>query len=75
MLQLQKQWKTAGTCPPGEEHKLWRRFSKAQDVFFKAKKAQFADRNKEEKEKTLLRRESFLRRWKRSRLARIELLT
>lgn len=50
MLQLQKQWKTAGSCPPGEEHKLWRRFHKAQDVFFNAKKAQFADRNKEEKE-------------------------
>ena len=49
MLQLQKDWKTAGSCPPGEEHKLWRRFHKAQDVFFKAKKAQFADRNKDEK--------------------------
>jgi hypothetical protein len=49
MLQLQKDWKTAGSCPPGEEHKLWRRFHKAQDVFFKLKKAQFADRNKEEK--------------------------
>ena len=49
MLQLQKDWKTAGSCPPGEEHKLWRRFHKAQDIFFKAKKAQFADRNKEEK--------------------------
>jgi hypothetical protein len=49
MLQLQKDWKTAGSCPPGDEHKLWRRFHKAQDVFFKAKKAQFADRNKEEK--------------------------
>ena len=49
MIQLQNDWKTAGSCPPGEEHKLWRRFHKAQDVFFKAKKAQFADRNKEEK--------------------------
>ncbi|MBT5147075.1 MAG: DUF349 domain-containing protein [Flavobacteriales bacterium] len=49
MIQLQKDWKIAGSCPPGEEHKLWRRFHKAQDFFFKAKKAQFADRNKEEK--------------------------
>ena len=49
MIQLQKDWKTAGSCPPGDEHKLWRRFHKAQDIFFKAKKAQFADRNKEEK--------------------------
>lgn len=50
MLQLQKDWKTAGSCPPSDEHKLWRKFHKAQDVFFKAKKAQFADRNKEEKD-------------------------
>ncbi|PCJ80386.1 MAG: hypothetical protein COA49_09125 [Bacteroidetes bacterium] len=49
MLQLQKDWKTAGSCPPGDEHRLWKRFHKAQDVFFKAKKAQFADRNAEEK--------------------------
>lgn len=57
MLQLQKQWKTAGSCPPGEEHKLWRRFHKAQDVFFNAKKAQFANRNKEEKENLGKKRE------------------
>jgi|TARA_B110000459_G_scaffold26365_1_gene25760 hypothetical protein len=49
MLMLQENWKTAGSCPPGDEHKLWRRFHKAQDEFFKAKKAQFANRNKEEK--------------------------
>jgi len=49
MLQLQQTWKTAGSCPPGDEHRLWKRFHKAQDVFFKAKKAQFADRNAEEK--------------------------
>ncbi|HIB78463.1 MAG TPA: DUF349 domain-containing protein [Flavobacteriales bacterium] len=49
MLELQKNWKSAGTCPPGDEHRLWKRFHKAQDVFFKAKKAQFADRNAEEK--------------------------
>ena len=57
MLQLQKQWKTAGSCPPGEEHKLWRRFHKAQDVFFNAKKTQFANRNKEEKENLGKKRE------------------
>jgi len=57
MIQLQKDWKTAGSCPPGEEHKLWRRFHKAQDVFFKAKKAQFADRNKEEKVNLGLKKE------------------
>lgn len=57
MIQLQNDWKTAGSCAPGEEHKLWRRFHKAQDVFFKAKKAQFADRNKEEKVNLGLKKE------------------
>ena len=56
MLQLQKTWKEAGSCSPGDEHRLWRRFHKAQDVFFKAKKAQFADRNKEEKENLVLKK-------------------
>ena len=49
MIQLQKDWKAAGPCAPGDEHRLWKKFRDAQDVFFKAKKAQFADRNKEEK--------------------------
>lgn len=49
MIQLQKDWKSAGPCAPGDEHRLWKKFRDAQDVFFKAKKAQFADRNKEEK--------------------------
>ena len=49
MIRLQKEWKAAGPCAPGDEHRLWKKFREAQDVFFKAKKAQFADRNKEEK--------------------------
>ena len=49
MIQLQKEWKAAGPCAPGDEHRLWKKFRTAQDVFFKAKKAQFADRGKEEK--------------------------
>jgi hypothetical protein len=56
MLQLQKDWKTAGTCPPSDEHRLWRKFHKAQDFFFNAKKSQFADRNKEEKANLALKR-------------------
>ena len=48
MIRLQKAWKEAGPCAPGDEHKLWKSFRSAQDVFFKAKKAQFADRHKEE---------------------------
>jgi hypothetical protein len=49
MIRLQKEWKAAGPCAPGDEHRLWKKFRTAQDVFFKAKKAQFADRGKEEK--------------------------
>jgi hypothetical protein len=49
MIALQKEWKAAGACAPGDEQKLWRRFRKAQDTFFKAKKAQFADKEAAEK--------------------------
>ena len=49
LIRLQKDWKAAGPCAPGDEHKLWKKFRTAQDVFFNAKKAQFADRGKEEK--------------------------
>lgn len=49
MVRLQEAWKAAGACAPGDEHRLWRKFRAAQDTFFKAKKAQFADRDKEEK--------------------------
>ena len=49
LIRLQKEWKAAGPCAPGDEHKLWKKFRTAQDVFFTAKKAQFADRGKEEK--------------------------
>lgn len=48
LIQMQKQWKEIGPCSAGEEQRLWRKFRKAQDVFFKAKKAQFADRNETE---------------------------
>ena len=49
MISLQNEWKAVGPCAPGDEQKLWRRFRKAQDAFFKAKKAQFADREASEK--------------------------
>lgn len=57
MLQLQKDWKTAGSCPPSDEHRLWKKFHKAQDHFFNAKKSQFAERNKDEKKNLELKRE------------------
>jgi hypothetical protein len=49
MIALQNEWKATGACAPGDEQKLWRRFRKAQDAFFKAKKAQFADKEAAEK--------------------------
>lgn len=49
MMELQKQWKAAGACAPREEQKLWRRFRKAQDKFFNARKSQMAGKLEEEK--------------------------
>jgi hypothetical protein len=45
MIALQKEWKDVGPANPADEQRLWRQFRKAQDTFFKAKKAQFADRD------------------------------
>ncbi len=59
MIRLQGAWKAAGACAPGDEHRLWRKFRAAQDAFFKAKKAQFADRDKEEKD-NLAKKEALL---------------
>ena len=36
LIRLQKEWKAAGPCAPGDEHKLWKKFRAAQDVFFNA---------------------------------------
>lgn len=49
MMALQKAWKEVGSCPPSEEQRLFRRFRKVQDQFFTARKAEFADRDAEEK--------------------------
>jgi len=50
MMDLQKEWKTVGACAPRDEQKLWRRFRKAQDSFFKARKAEMTGKIEEEKE-------------------------
>ena len=50
MMDLQKEWKAVGACPPREEQKLWRRFRKAQDQFFNARKTEMAGKIEEEKE-------------------------
>ncbi len=50
MMELQKEWKTVGACAPRDEQKLWRRFRKAQDTFFNARKAEMAGKLEGEKE-------------------------
>ena len=49
MMDLQKAWKQVGACSPREEQKLWSKFRKTQDLFFKARKAEMAGRLEEEK--------------------------
>ena len=49
MMDLQKAWKQVGACSPREEQKLWSRFRKTQDLFFKARKAEMSGRLEEEK--------------------------
>ena len=49
MMDLQKEWKAIGACAPREEQKLWRRFRKAQDHFFNARKTEMAGKIEEEK--------------------------
>ena len=41
------QWKAAGRAPRNVDDQLWERFRKAQDVFFAARKANNAEKDKE----------------------------
>jgi hypothetical protein len=45
--QLMTEWKTAGRAPREVEDELWSRFKGAQDVFFQARSAQFAEQDEE----------------------------
>ncbi len=45
--QLMSDWKTAGRAPRELEDSLWARFKGAQDVFFQARSAQFAEQDVE----------------------------
>lgn len=45
--ELMSQWKAAGRAPRDVDDQLWERFRKAQDVFFAARKADSAERDKE----------------------------
>ncbi|MGB0171130.1 MAG: DUF349 domain-containing protein [Flavobacteriales bacterium] len=49
-IALQKEWKELGSAGPRDENRLWRKFRGACDVFFTARKAVYADRDKEHKE-------------------------
>lgn len=49
LMALQKEWKDLGSAGPRDENRLWRKFRGACDQFFTARKAQFADRDKEHK--------------------------
>ncbi len=47
LIQLQKQWKTIGHTGHRTEQKLWKEFRSACDVFFNARQANFAEKDKE----------------------------
>ena len=49
LIALQKEWKDLGSAGPRDENKLWRKFRGACDQFFTARKAIYADRDKEHK--------------------------
>lgn len=64
--QLMSDWKTAGRAPREVEDALWSRFKAAQDVFFQARSAQFAEQdvelrgNQESKEAILTEAETMV---------------
>ena len=45
--QLMGEWKTAGRAPRQDDDELWARFKAAQDAFFGARQAQFAEQDEE----------------------------
>jgi hypothetical protein len=48
ILQLQKDWKTAGHVEQWEENKLWKKFREACDTFFNMKRDRFSERDAEQ---------------------------
>ena len=48
ILDLQKEWKSAGRVESWEENKLWKKFRDACDKFFNAKRDQFKSRDEEQ---------------------------
>lgn len=49
LMALQQEWKDLGSAGPRDENRLWKKFRGACDQFFTARKAAFADRDKEYK--------------------------
>lgn len=47
LIKLQEQWKNIGHVGERQSDKIWKRFRKACDAFFKNKAAHFADRDKD----------------------------
>jgi len=61
VVELQKQWKEIGTVIQRQSETLWRRFRKACDDFFDAKKAHYEEINKNEPE-NLQKKEDLIKR-------------
>lgn len=56
-IKLQDDWKKSGHLPKGLSDKLWNRFKKAVNTFYKNKKAFFADLDKEKADNLKLKEE------------------
>ncbi|MFM2206158.1 MAG: hypothetical protein RL213_133 [Bacteroidota bacterium] len=65
VIELQKEWKTAGSVESWEENKLWKKFREACDKFFEAKRGFYNERdsdqleNLKKKEELIARLEAF----------------
>jgi hypothetical protein len=46
-IQLQEDWKNSGFAPASQSNEIWKRFKKACDTFFKARKVHYKDLDKE----------------------------
>ncbi|MBA0050799.1 DUF349 domain-containing protein [Streptomyces sp. AJS327] len=55
--ELMQDWKAAGRAQREHEDDLWRRFRAAQDVFFQARSAVFAERDSEQRENLTVKEE------------------
>ena len=61
VIELQEEWKKIGAVPRRHSETVWKRFRKACDVFFDAKKERYKEMNKDEKE-NLKKKEDIIKR-------------